>query len=201
MDQYKLHVRVGNSEFRAVGPEETVRDQFDRFMSALATLPAAPVNGTVRPNRQPASVPGLPDGYHDQFDDGLDEPGSNDDAHLGNGAGGHSGPVDGELLSRAFRNDGEIISLRVLPDGKDAHADALLLLIYGFQTINGVNEVGAMQLTEAARQSGINLARIDRTIAKLNGHVRKGGFKRGTRYQINNPGIAKAEGMLRKMFG
>ena len=195
MSEYKLCVRVGGHEFKAVGPEHAVREQFDLFLTAVASVPAAATN-PAKPakvatlnGRQPqgSSDPDLPPGYHDQFDEAE--------------TNGHGSKIASDLLNRAFRVDGEVVSLRVLPDGDDAHADAMLLLIYAFQAILGANEVGAVVLTEAARRSGINLTRIDRTIARMNGYIRKGGRRRGTRYQINNPGMAKAEEILLKMCG
>lgn len=202
MDSYKLFVRVGNAEFKAIGPEATVREQFDSFLNALSAIPTTQnLAAAVKPKKQMAGAAatvggvvesGLPAGYHEQFDDDTDLDSDVDEAGQ---------PLSKELIARAYRTDGDAVSLRVLPQGNDSAAEAILLLIYGFQTIRNENEVGALELTEAARRSGITLSRIDRTIARMTGLIRKGGRKRGTRYQLTNPGINRSEELLMEMFG
>jgi hypothetical protein len=56
------------------------------------------------------------------------------------------------------------------------------------------------QLAIAARQSGINVERIDRAISAREGLFIKGGSRRGGKYQINNRGVQHAESLLRGMF-
>jgi hypothetical protein len=192
---YKVFARFGNAVFKAEGPQEAVKDQFDLFMGVLGSkLEAVQSNGSnghqkKKPAERIVDDPDLPEGHHEQFDE--------DEASPQNG---EAGTIPKELIERAYRIDGNALSLRVLPQTKDRDADALLLLVYGYHALREQKEVGATQLTASARQSGVMLSRIDRTLAKMKSFVMRGGHGKGTRYQIANPGIVKAEKMLREMF-
>jgi hypothetical protein len=202
---YKLCVRVGNAEFKACGPQEVVRDQFDLFMGVLSSIPGAVTkidgkNGAKTVHEAPHES-GLPPDYHEQFESSADG-GVDPQANGSNGSSnnGHFAIITQDMLDRAYRIEGSALSLRVLPHGKDQHAAALLLLVYGYDRIFGQKEVGAVALTEAARQSGVMLARIDRTVGRMKMQIRRGGRAKGTRYQITNPGMAEAEKLLAGMF-
>jgi hypothetical protein len=107
--------------------------------------------------------------------------------------------VQTELLQRAFRIEGEQVSLRVLPPTNGSRdADALVLLLYGYLRINNQQDVSADALMAAARQSGIQRDRIDRTVPSE--FVNRGGARKGVRYSLNNRGIIKAEELLESMF-
>ena len=193
---YKLHVRVGNAEFKAIGREEAVKDQFDLFMGVVGSIPGAISNGSNGQFKKPAPLSGapaesgLPEGYHDQFE-GEETPAESN---------GSVPSITKELLDRAFRIEGNSVSLRVLPHGKNADADALLLLVYGYHALRGQNEVGAHALTASARQSGVALARIDRTLGRMKTYIMRGGRAAGTRYTITNQGILAGEKMLADLF-
>jgi hypothetical protein len=177
---YKLKVRVGEAEFEAEGPEDTVRDQFDLFMGCLAD------SGALRTGKLVKKPPQRED------DTGGDPPDSSDDL---------DGEIDSTLLERAFRQDSKgSVSLRTLPNGESTTADALMLVLYGIQKIKGLHEVSAIELTASARQSGINLTRIDRTLATQSDYVRKGGAGKGMRYSLNNPGENKSAELLKSMY-
>src|SRR5580692_4497519 len=97
---YKLHVRVGNAEFRAIGREDAVKDQFDLFMGVLGSIPGAIANGTnghpkkpASPNRATPTEADLPQGYHDQFQ--VEEPESEPQPNV------NAGPITKDLLDRA----------------------------------------------------------------------------------------------------
>jgi hypothetical protein len=112
------------------------------------------------------------------------------------------GPKADATVDRAFSQDREgYVSLRVLPATQDRVADALLLLLYGFRTLKQSDEVPATTLMEAARQSGLQIQRIDRSIAPHEELITKGGTRRGGRYGLNNRGIARAESLLAGLFG
>lgn len=106
-----------------------------------------------------------------------------------------------EMFERTFRDDGECVSLRVLPDAAnqlERDRDALVLLLYGCQELKGCTEVSSVDLMASARQSGIQRNRLDRTIpGEL---VRRGGHRKGTRYSLNNRGIARAQDLLEQLF-
>lgn len=179
---YKLKVRVGDAEFEAEGSEDAVRDQFDLFMGCLAD----------RPLRKHLHAN---DDNADEQDD--DEP--DDEVPPVSRSQGPSSISD-DVFNRAFRVDGEKIALRTLPNGDSTTADALILIIYGITRFSKKHEAIAGDVTAAARQSGITLSRIDRTLAECETLVRKGGKKRGTRYTLTNPGISRAEELLNSMF-
>jgi len=111
---YKVAVKLGQAEFSAEGPEETVKEQLAHFFIA-ATQPLSPQikgngNGTVHGN-----------------------------GHA-NGNGGHGAPapeaehtsVNQAIIDRLFKEDRDgILSLRTLPKTDDRNADALLLILWG----------------------------------------------------------------------
>jgi hypothetical protein len=132
------------------------------------------------------SEEGLPKDFHDQFEE---KNGSDDPAK----------PTAKDVLARAFRVDGKSLSLSVLPRSKD-NADAILLLVYGYATLRSQKEVGAYSLTASARQSGVMVSRVDRTLSKMPSYIMRGGSGQSTRYSITNPGIAKAEKLLAEMY-
>ena len=56
------------------------------------------------------------------------------------------------------------------------------------------------RLMEAVRRSGLKLDRVDRIVGRMGTLIRRGGRAKGTRYQLTNPGLSRAEALLRKMF-
>ena len=175
MDPYKLHVKLGQAEFNAEGPEQIVREQFELFLRALnegkgkplaptTPAPGPPVPPEESPDPEPAGLPP-------------------------------------EVRDRAFVKDAQgMVSLRVLPRTSETAADTLLLIMYGYKTLKALSEVPVIDLLRAAKQSGVPLDRIDRSIAPRRSLVNKGGLKRGSRYGLNNQGVAHVEKLLRSMF-
>jgi hypothetical protein len=165
---YKLHVKIGTSEFNAEGTEAAVQAQYASFLEAIRTQPAG---AQVKPpGKEEEEVPPPPE-------------------------------INPDLLARAYVNDGKgAISLRVLPKTEDVEGDAILLLIYGFRVLANMESVLAGPLTDAARTSGLNLARVDRSVGTNNQYIQKGGSKRGSRYALNNPGIQRAQSLLKGLF-
>jgi hypothetical protein len=162
---YKIHVKIGDSEFSAEGTEALVKEQYDRFLEIVGNKPAADRS---RPSDQ--------------------KPNSN-----GNGIA----PPPRDKLSRLFEVDGNgLVSLRILPRTDNRDADALLLILYGFKTQADKADVNSGQLMVAAKQSGLQMDRIDRVIAVHKQYVTDGGFKRGKRYGLNNQGVNKAQDLI-----
>ncbi|HVN75135.1 MAG TPA: hypothetical protein VMT19_02375, partial [Thermoanaerobaculaceae bacterium] len=108
--------------------------------------------------------------------------------------------IPADLVDRVYRIDKKMVSLRVLPKGQRVAADTIILLLYGYQKLKGMQEVVSGVLLASAKQSGTTLDRIDRTIAVHTDKVHSGGQKRGKRYMLNNQGLLYAEGLLREMF-
>lgn len=89
----------------------------------------------------------------------------------------------------------------MLPKGQQKLADGLLLLLYGFRKLKQQEMVLSLDLMKAARQSGIQLPRLDRTLAKHKELVVEGGAGKGKRYGLNNLGITRAEEIMGGLLG
>jgi len=171
---YKLRVKIGDAEFDAEGPESVVKVQFDRWLEACSSRPKA-----------------------------AETPQEKLNGAASNGAETKpSAPAAGALqdvLNRAFIVSGDMVSLRALPaEGENRISDALILLLYGYRSLLQCDSVLSGQLCTAARKSGLTLDRIDRFMAP--GLTLSSGQKRGRRYTLNNPGVARAESLLEKLF-
>ena len=105
---------------------------------------------------------------------------------------------DASLISQAFEGEGETISLKFLPKTETQHPDALLLLLYGYDRLKNQPMVLGTQLLKAAKQSGLQIDRIDRSIAAHEGLLLRGGTRKGTKYGLNNQGKIKALEVLRQ---
>lgn len=174
---YKLRSKIGINEFDADGPEKVVKEQYQLFLQAIAGQPQPPFqqqNGSAAGSNGHASA-------------SSDAPPSDE--------------VIEAIWNRAYLRKDNKLSLHVLPKTKTVVADGLVLLIYGFQKLLGLEAVGSIALMEAAKQSGLRIDRIDRNIPvehmKL---VIRGGQGKGTRYSVNNRGAAYAQELLEKLF-
>jgi hypothetical protein len=185
VEAHKLEVRIGDAQFSAEGSEEAVKEQFDKFLDALRAVaptrhapPAPPPLNTLTPGRRAI-----------ELDDG-------------GGENGKGGGLDKKLIERLFMlgDDGQL-SLRVLPNGDERDADALVLLLLGYAVILDAISVTGMHLMKGARQSGVMIGRIDRVIDARQQYITKAGYKRGIRYGLNNPGMQYAETLARKVLG
>lgn len=177
---YRLKVRLGSHEFEADGPEEVVREQFAIFLQAANSLGAAAPSP--RSNSQSESG------------QGNGEQGRAGESEEGNG------DVE-SMWNRAYKRNGDRLSLHVLPQTKTQNADAILLLLYGYQTILKQESVKTTDAMDAAKQSGLRIDRIDRNLpASHNALVIRGGNGKGTRYSLNNRGLAYAQELLEQMF-
>ena len=167
---YKLHVKIGHAEFEAEGSEKSVKEQFDQFLAAIGQKTHTDINSNGQQAAQSADN------------------------------GSRNTEVDATILAKAFRELDDQLSLLHLPPTETQQADALLLILYGYHRLKDQAAVGVMQLMGCARQSGLQIERADRTIASHMQFVNRGGYKRGSRYGLNNRGIAHCEEILREMF-
>lgn len=104
-------------------------------------------------------------------------------------------------LKRFFaEDDNGLVSLLILPKTDKKEADSLLLLLYGYQEVAEKSTVIAGELMRATRRSGIQLGRLDKTIAVHKSLITEGGTKRGKRYGLNNQGRLVATEILRGML-
>lgn len=172
-DQYSLQVRIGDAEFSAEGPENTVRQAYEDFLNAIS-------EGVVARATQKA----------DEGDQESDE-----------GADGVTDDILDSAF-KVDRQEG-VVSLRLLPpgDGKQKKADAAILIIYGHETLLDRDHAPVMELNEGLRQSGLTVKRLDRFIDTHKGLYMKGGTRSGGRYSLTNHGRRWAEEKLVEMFG
>lgn len=108
--------------------------------------------------------------------------------------------TDSEVLSRVFKDERGIVSLRVLPKTKSYVADSLLLLLYGYRALKQENEVLGGHLMKAGKQSGLQIDRVDRVLSLYGEYYNRGGTRKGARYGLNNRGIEKAKELMNTMF-
>jgi hypothetical protein len=113
--------------------------------------------------------------------------------------------LEQSILDRLFAKDKHgTVSLRALPhNGEGAEANAMLALIYGAQVISGEHQVSGSRLKKAAAQSGLHqVERVDRSLqSQIGQFVTTAGFKKGRRYGLTNPGIRRAQEVLKAILG
>jgi hypothetical protein len=172
-EAHKLRIKIGDAEFEASGTEETVKAQFEAFLAAVG----AGAGKTSTPKSQETP------------------PGDKNGEQLSGGAG-----ADDDLLLQAVVVGKDLVSLKYLPKGDNRDADALLLLLYAYSKLRKEDSVLGTQLLRAAKVSGLSLERVDRTMAKHESYILKGGARKGMKYSLNNQGKAKAQELLKQML-
>lgn len=186
-DSSKLSVKLGNAEFTAEGGADLIRDQFALFLEALKTQPAAPAPaGSDAAQDEAATV-----------EERVESTAPQNGAQLFTPAPNGTVPLD-----RVFKFDhrGGVVSLIHLPTTTNANADAIVMLLYGFAQLAHATSVGTIPLMKGAKQSGLNLERIDRVLGPNAQYVTRGGTRRGTRYGLNNRGEQYAQELIRGML-
>lgn len=172
---YRLHIKLGNAEFDAEGPQAIVQEAYDKFLCAVERNSGAVV--------------------HIQQEDAASSPHPDDAAQ-----GERLGPA---LLQRAYATDPKrgIVSLRALPpEGPNKAGEAGLMILYGSHALLQMTEVPVTRLKAGLRQSGIQVDRVDRIMAPYSRVLIKGGAGVGGKYALNNQGTAQAEELLRKIY-
>lgn len=169
----KLQVKLGEFEFSAEGPDASVKEAFDRFLEAVKAAPAT------KPPQEKS----------------LD-----DKKKLSGGeAVGLTNPA--MPLDRLFLVEGEIVTLKLLPQGTENKvADAAILLLYGFLKLLNKPEVQVTKLNVALRKSGLTFGRTDTVLSVYSNLFMKGGRKSGGKYTLNNQGINWAEKCIAEKF-
>lgn len=184
MTNYRVFVQTpGGAKFRADGDVADVRQDIERFYTLFAATPAGPLDEVTDSHQ--ASIPG----------NGADL----EDVTVPSGDG-----LDQTTLDRLFSKDKNgTVSLRALPRGEKAEANALVALIYGAGRLANEQQVTGSRLMKAAVQSGLHqVDRIDRSLStEIGQFVTTAGFKKGRRYGLTNPGIRRAEEILTSILG
>jgi hypothetical protein len=175
---FKLRVKIDGQEFEAEGQSDLVGRQFEAFRLMIQGggfgESAHPRHSERAQLLQPVT-PALhaDEGRHD----------SN--------------------LSTLFRTSPQTqsLTLRQPPGGRSPEADAVLLLLFGHKQLRDEDEVPVTVLTEALKQSGCPVKRLDRILmsyTKDHSVVRTGRGK-GGKYRLTNPGLKKAEALVQEL--
>ena len=113
---------------------------------------------------------------------------------------GQGGQIE-KSWDRIYKRNGDQLSLNVIPPGNSRNADAILLIIYGYQTLFGQDGVKSTTIMDAAKQSGLRIDRVNRNMPKSHQQlVITGGAGKGLRYTLNNRGLQYAQELLDSMF-
>ncbi|HKQ50223.1 MAG TPA: hypothetical protein VJZ71_19265 [Phycisphaerae bacterium] len=170
METHRVRAKVGIHEFDAEGDRETVDRQYAEFLKRIDGVGSTPT-----PAAPAAKIETPP-------------------------ANGGTNAIDDTIMARIFNRSGDSVSLNILPRTPQMQADALLVLLYGFERLLSRQFVGSFPLIAAARQSGIQLDRLDRVIDFHEQFIISGGFGRGRRYALNNQGKTFAETVIKGML-
>lgn len=172
-DQYSLQVRIGDAEFSAEGPKDTVRQAYEDFLNAIS------------------------EGVVAQATQSSEESGADQDQQSADIA---RDALEGAFK---VEKEERVVSLKLLPptDGKQQKADAAILIIFGHQTFFGADHAPVMKLNEGLRQSGLTVKRLDRFIDAHDGLYMKGGTRSGGRYSLTNKGERWARQKINEWFG
>lgn len=174
MADHKLRVRIGDHEFEAEGSEESVERQFALWKEILATAaPKTPAPALASPPPAVILPPPLPQG-------GMATP---------------------EGLDRAFRRDGPIITLSVIPNGPNRDADAGLLVLLGHRLLLTEDNITGTRLLQGLNRSGVSVDRADRMFGDyMPQYVIRSGARKAVRYRLTNLGINKAQEVARELL-
>lgn len=124
----------------------------------------------------------------------------NESSSVPNGGSNESDPIE-TSWDRVYMRTEDKLSLNIIPDTKFSNGDSILLIIYGYQKLFEKDGVGSQAIMEAAKQSGLRIDRVARSLtsdqSKL---VLMGGSGKGARYSLNNRGFQYVESLIEEMF-
>jgi hypothetical protein len=172
--EHKIKIRLpGGAEFEASGDQESVNAQYEAFLKLA---------GTMRPEPAAAERGSLKNGS-------------------GDGEAKHRSGEDLKVLcERAFRVEGDKVSLNRLPDTDDPEFDAIALLLYAYRHLKGQGTVIVGDLLGALRVSGASFkGQASKVVARQKTLVAQTGVKRASRYTLTNKGQSYAEEVLRRL--
>jgi hypothetical protein len=177
--RHRMDVKLGDHSFTAEGREEKCDEQYLRFIeAAIALANATGKQGKSNDKSLKSAGTSVGDLDHDEDADGLER-----------------------QWDRAFKRKDNRLSLITLPSTNNQRADAIILLLYGFQTLFNQDAVSCIDLMDAAKQSGLRIDRVDRNLPtsyKL--FYNRGGTGKGMRYSLNNVGLRRAQEILEEMY-
>jgi len=177
MENHRIKVKLGDAEFDAEGKPEVVQAQYEAWLALVSSLPKAPAEPAAPLGAAAAPVGGQ-----------SPPPGS--EAPSG---------VPFTIMDRVFRQ-GDVLSLAARPRGDSADEDAMLAILYGYLKLKNLSTVTGTLLMKSAKVSGVPIGRVDRTMNGLASYVLAAGVKKAKRYQLNNPGISRAEEIIKAIL-
>lgn len=165
MDTCRLRVKIGPYEMEAEGPRDFVEKHYGSFSEKIPqSTQLAP-----RPESPTNTI----------------TPPSTDRA------------TSESSLALIFHQEdaGRRLSLVGRPSGENRELDAALLILLGHKELRGVDDVSADELLYGLKQTGYTIDRADRVMVRgeNQGLVRRSGIRRGTKYRLTVPGIARAK--------
>ena len=176
---FKLKVKIAGQEFEAEGPSDLVSRQFEAFRLMIQGPGPATGRHVHHPDTGRPLRPVAPEGLHGE-------------------ASGHG--VD---LAQLFQTSphSQLLSLHQPPGGDYPEANAVLLLLLGHKRLRNEEDVPVTVLTEALKQSGCPVKRLDRilTIYTKDHSVLRSGRGKGGKYRLTNLGLKKADAMAGKL--
>jgi hypothetical protein len=108
-----------------------------------------------------------------------------------------SGEVSESPLATIFNQEsnGRMLSLTAKPTGDATELDGVLLLLLGHKELRGVENVSSDELLHGLKQTGYPVDRADRIAIRGEdqGLLTRTGVRRGTRYRLTVPGLARAK--------
>jgi hypothetical protein len=172
VSEYRLKIKVGDHEFEAEGPADSVAKQFADFKEMIASLPA----------KTPDIV------FHDIVDDPFGP-----SASSSNPAASRLPSPKSELV-KIFKVDGRVISIVAKPASEN---DAVLLIMLGQKELRGNEAPTGSEVKDGLEQSGYKPLRVDRMMDSLfaDGLILISGKNRGKKYRLSNPGLVKAQAL------
>ena len=182
MEQFRLKLKVGVHEFEAEGDQVTVERQLAVWREMIGSMPVGPPALASPPPVQVIAPAGIPSG--ERF-----------------GTPQLVEPVIRADLDRLFDHRGRILTLTMLPNGEHRVADAALLILLGQKEYNGADLVTGGQINEGLKLSGLPVERIDRGWGPhMDVNVTRVGSRRGVKYRLTNPGLARARAIARELI-
>jgi hypothetical protein len=175
METTRIKIKIGSAEFDGEGPVDLIQEQFRVFMEAVAKQPSTEIEAKTAVKENPAvEVKALK----------LSTP----------------NPLTLSELASVYRDDGTLLSLIAIPKGDTAKVDGLLMLVYGYELLKEQPTVTAGTLMLAARQSGLGIERIDRTMIAKEDLFNTAGVKKGRKYTLNNKGKLYVTELIRGLL-
>src|SRR5437016_5097412 len=150
MEVHKLRIKLGNDEFEAEGPQDYVEKQRDIFLKSIETLGSRDEEKPINPNAAAAGGNG-------------NQPPAKEVVRVPIAL-----PISPEEMGKIVQQNGDLITLSVMPGGDSAETDALLLLLLAHKVLRNVDLVQAEDLLAGLKQSGFSkLDRLDRVSSRV----------------------------------